>query len=30
MLSQPLNGRYSSKEVKNLDLMFDPINFINK
>ena len=28
--SQPLDGRYSSKEIKSLDMMFDPINFINK
>ena len=25
-----MNGRYTSKEVNRLDMMFDPINFINK
>ena len=30
MLSQAIDGRYSSKEINRLDMMFDPINFINK
>jgi hypothetical protein len=31
MLSQPMPGRFSAQEnIKKLDMMFDPIGFLNK